>query len=218
MNPSLKVKICGLTSERDALDACCLGADILGFNLVPVSKRYVDPYTVRHIIQCLPPFVTRVGIFADEELSVVNDLTSFLGLDAVQLHGHEEADYCLRVRAPVIKAVRVGGREDLEGLHRFRVAAFLLDARVEGELGGTGRTFPWEIAEDFCRENRVIVAGGLRPDNVGEVIRTLVPCGVDAASGVESAPGVKDPQLVEEFIRAARDTALGNGGCDDIAC
>lgn len=219
MKPLLKIKICGLTREQDALEACSLGADILGFNLVPESKRYIDPYTVRDIIRSMPPFVSKVGIFADEDLQVVNDLASFMGLDAVQLHGHEDETYCGKVKACVIKAVRVGGAEDLLGLEGYDVSAFLLDARVEGELGGTGRTFPWKVAEDFCRRNRVIAAGGLNAANVAEAVRILTPYGVDSASGVESAPGIKDPDLMEAFIRAARCAAMGNGGgCNDIAC
>ncbi len=219
MKPSLKIKICGLTREQDAVEACSLGAVILGVNLVPGSKRYIDPYTARDIIGCLPPFVSKVGIFADEEVQVVNDLVSFLGLDAAQLHGHEDETYCKRVKACVIKAVRVGGPEDLEGLGGFDVSAFLLDAFVEGQLGGTGKTFPWKVAEDFCRDHRVILAGGLNAANVSEAVRALTPYGVDAASGVESSPGIKDPDLVERFIRTARCAVMGNGGgCNDIAC
>ncbi|UCG38878.1 MAG: phosphoribosylanthranilate isomerase [bacterium] len=215
----IKIKICGITRLEDALKACALGADILGFNFVPSSKRYVDPYAVRGIIAALPPFVTTVGIFAGEELSVVNDMIAFAALDAVQLHGDEDSVYCRGVRAPVIKAVRVAGGADLQDLGQYSVSAYLLDAREEGALGGTGRTFPWQEAVDFCGANRVFVAGGLRPENVAAAIRLLKPYGVDAASGVESAPGRKDAGLMESFIRAARCAAVASGGgCGDIAC
>jgi len=219
MTPSLKIKICGITRSEDASVACSLGVDLLGFNFVPVSKRYLNPYTAKAIIDSLPPFISKVGIFADEELSVVNDLAGFLSLDAAQLHGKEDVQYCRRVTIPVVKAVHVQGPEDLSGLEEYDVSAFLLDTKVEGELGGTGQTFPWEHAVDLCQKFRVIVAGGLTPDNVAEAVRTLSPYGVDTASGVEISPGVKDADLMENFVRAARCAAAGNGGkCSGIAC
>ena len=219
MMSCLKVKICGITRLQDAMDACDLGADILGFNFVPASPRYLNPYTAKDIISSLPPFVTTVGIFADEELSVLNDLAMFLNLDAVQLHGSEDARYCHRVESPVLKALRVAAESDLEGVDEFDVSAYLLDARVDGVLGGSGQTFPWEVARDFCRSQKVFVAGGLTPENVGDAVRTLTPYGVDAASGVETQPGIKDPILVERFIRAARCAGIGNGGgCGEVAC
>ncbi|MDF1536551.1 MAG: phosphoribosylanthranilate isomerase [bacterium] len=213
----IKIKICGFTRPEDTLFACELGADILGFNFVPQSRRYTNPYAAREMISSLPPFVTTVGVFADEEAGVVNDLVDFLGLDAVQLHGRESAAYCRKIRTPVIRAVRVGEAADLEGLGNYEVAAFLLDAKVPGTLGGSGQTFPWELARDLCRTRKVFVAGGLSPANVAEAIKTLAPYGVDTASGVESGPGMKDPGLMGSFIRAARLAANYNGGaCGDI--
>lgn len=214
----LKVKICGITRLQDAMDACDLGADVLGFNFVPASPRYLNPYTAREIIRALPPFVTTVGIFADEELAVVNDMAVFLNLDAVQLHGHEDVRYCSAVKSPVVRALRVASEADLEKVDEMSVSAYLLDARVDGVLGGSGQTFPWEIAREICRLQKVFVAGGLTPENVAEAVRTLAPYGVDTASGVESEPGIKDPVLVERFIRAARCAGMGNGGrCGEIA-
>jgi phosphoribosylanthranilate isomerase len=215
----VKVKICGITRLQDALDACDLGADILGFNFVPASPRYLNPYTAREIISALPPFVTIMGVFADEELSVLGDMTQFLNLDALQLHGSEDARYCRKVKIPVIKALRVASSSDLEGLDEYAVSAYLLDARVPDVLGGSGQTFPWKVAKDFCRSKRVFVAGGLTPDNVGDAVRTLAPYGVDTASGVETEPGIKDPALVERFIKTARCAGIGNGGgCSEVAC
>lgn len=218
-NGSLKIKICGLTRQEDAIAASTLGADILGFNFVPGSKRYLNPYSAREIIKSLPPFISKVGIFANEDPEVINELTGFLGLDAVQLHGDEDDRYCVDIKAPVIKALRVGSSEDLLGQSSYHVSAFLLDAMVEGELGGTGKTFDWRVAVEFAQNNRIFVAGGLTPENVGEAVRILEPYGVDTASGVESEPGVKDHKLIEEFIKAARSAAAGNGGeTNDIAC
>lgn len=215
----IRIKICGITRLQDAMDACDLGADVLGFNFVPASPRYLNPYTAREIISALPPFVTRMGVFAGEDLALLNDMARFLNLDAVQLHGEEDAAYCRKVDRPVVKAIRVGDGSDLKGVDEFTVSAYLLDARVESVLGGSGRAFPWEIARDFCRSNRVFVAGGLKPENVVQAVRTLAPYGVDTASGVESEPGIKDPLLMERFIVAARCAGIGNGGgCSETVC
>lgn len=215
---NIKVKICGITSLEDALDACAAGADLLGFNFVPESPRYVNPYTVRGIIASLPPFVLSVGVFAGEEPSVVNDIAGFLRLDAVQLHGSEDSGYCRRMNAKVIKAVRVSEQRDLEGLDAFDAAAVLLDAKVDGLLGGSGKTFPWEIASGLCERRRVFVAGGLTPDNVGAAVRLLAPYGVDTASGVETRPGEKDPVLMKRLIMEAKSAAMDIGGKNrDIA-
>ena len=214
----VKVKICGITRPQDALDACDLGADVLGFNFVPGSPRYLNPYAARDIIFGLPPFVTIMGVFADEELSVLNDMAEFMNLDVLQLHGNEDAQYCRKVNNPVVRAIRVSSPADLEGLDEYDVSAYLLDARVDGVLGGSGQTFPWKVARDFCRHRKVFVAGGLTPENVGEAVRTLAPYGVDTASGVEVEPGIKDPALVGRFIRAARCADIGNGGgCSEVA-
>ncbi len=215
---NIKIKICGITRLQDALIACDLGADLLGFNFVPGSKRYVNPYAARQIIASLPPFVSVVGIFADESPGVVNDLAAFLSLDAVQLHGHESPDCCGAVKATVIKAIRIGSAGDLEEIKGYDVPAFLLDSRVKGALGGTGVTFPWHLASELCKVRRVFVAGGMTPGNVADAVRILAPFGVDTASGVEVEPGIKDRGLMEKFIRAARCAAARNGGeCFDHA-
>jgi len=214
---NIRVKICGITRRQDALDACAAGADLLGFNFVPESKRYVNPYAVRDIIASLPPFILTVGVFANEDLRILNDMSSFLHLDAVQLHGEEDPSYCRKVELPVIKAVRVASEEDVRDLDRFDVAALLLDSKVKGALGGSGVVFPWHLASDLCESRRVFVAGGMNPQNVGQAVKTLGPFGVDAASGVEIGPGIKDRILMESFIDAARRAAAQPGGnCVDI--
>ena len=209
---NIKVKICGITRLQDALDACNCGADLLGFNFVPESRRYINPYSAREIIASLPPFVMKVGVFADEELGVVNDMAQFLNLDVVQLHGEEDHIYCQSVKTTVIKAVRVREESDLKGLDAFEVPALLIDSRVEGVLGGSGVTFPWKVASDICLRRRIFLAGGFTPVNVGEAVRVLSPYGVDTASGVETEPGIKNRDLTEQFIRAARNAAMDNGG------
>lgn len=209
---NVRVKICGITRDQDARDACVAGADLLGFNFVPESKRYVNPYAAREIITSLPPFVLSVGVFANEALGVVNDLSAFLRLNAVQLHGDEDPSYCRKVLVPVIKAVRVASEVDLRNLKRYDVAALLLDSKVNGTLGGSGVPFPWHLALDLCGCRRVFIAGGMDPGNVGRAIRALSPFGVDAASGVEIQPGIKDKVLMERFISSARRAAAEVGG------
>jgi phosphoribosylanthranilate isomerase len=146
-------------------------------------------------------------------------MIQFLNLDAVQLHGSEDSRYCRKVKKSVVKAVRVSSPADLEGLDEYDVSAYLLDARVAGVLGGSGRTFPWEMAKGFCRDKKVFVAGGLTSENVGDAVRILNPFGVDTASGVEVRPGIKDSALVERFINYARCACIGNGGgCSETAC
>jgi phosphoribosylanthranilate isomerase len=208
---TIKIKICGITRAEDAADACELGADLLGFNFIPESKRYINPYAAREIISTLPPFVMSVGVFADEEQHVVNDMTRFLRLDAVQLHGSESPSYCTGVNAPVIKAMRIGAVEDLEGARCYDVPALLLDSKVKGIMGGSGKTFPWHFAAGLCDVKRIFVAGGITPDNVAEAIHTLSPFGIDCASGVEVKPGVKDRGLMEKLIGEAVRAAAGNG-------
>ncbi|MBN2719542.1 MAG: phosphoribosylanthranilate isomerase [Proteobacteria bacterium] len=209
---NIRVKICGITRRRDALDACAAGADLLGFNFVPQSRRYLNPYAARDIIASLPPFVLSVGIFANEDPRVINDLSSFLHLNAVQLHGDEDPSCCRKMDLPVIKAVRVASEEDIRDLERFDVAALLLDSKVSGALGGSGVVFPWHLATKLCESRRVFIAGGMSPENVAEAIKTLGPFGVDAASGVETGPGIKDRALMESFIQAARRAAAQSGG------
>lgn len=214
----LKVKICGITRLQDALDACERGADILGFNFVPASPRYLNPYTAREIISGLPPFVVAMGVFADEDPGTVNELARFLDLGAIQLHGSEDASYAGRIERPVVKALRVAEPADLEKVDEFDISAYLLDSRIDGILGGSGKTFPWRVAEDFCGRHRVFAAGGLTPDNVGDAVRVLKPYGVDTASGVETSPGIKDPVLVDRFIRTARCARVNiGGGCGEAS-
>jgi len=209
---NIRVKICGITRNQDARDACLAGADLLGFNFVSGSKRYVNPYAAREIITSLPPFVLSVGVFANEDLGVVNDLSAFLRLNAVQLHGDEDPSYCAKVLVPVIKAVRIASEVDLKISKGYDVAALLLDSKVNGTLGGSGKTFPWHLASGLCGSARVFIAGGMDPENVGKAIRTLAPFGVDAASGVETEPGIKDKALMERFVGSARRAAAKAGG------
>jgi phosphoribosylanthranilate isomerase len=200
--PRPRIKICGLTRLEDALLAAELGADALGFNLWPGSKRHLDADAVRAIVDRLPPFVTTVGVFVNQSPTDVLALAAESGVQAVQLHGDESWEDVNGYPIPAVKAFRVAGPESLVHLHRYRVKAVLLDAPSAG-FGGSGQTFDWALAADVARRARVVLAGGLGPDNVADAIRAVRPYAVDVASGVERAPGVKDPEKLRRFVENA---------------
>jgi phosphoribosylanthranilate isomerase len=203
---SVRVKICGILRLEDALLAARLGADALGFNLWPGSRRFITPAAVRAIVARLPPFVTPVGVFVNQPPAEVRAALVDTGLGAVQLHGDEPGQDCAGYPVPVLKALRVSGPESLAALERYPVQGFVLDAPSAG-FGGSGATFDWSLAREAARRATVILAGGLTPDNVGAAIRAVQPWGVDVASGVESSPGVKDPDKLARFIARAKETA-----------
>ena len=205
----VKVKICGITSLEDALTSIEAGADALGFVFYPLSPRHVFPELAADIIRKLPSFVQTVGLFVDEELSVVNATADHCGLDIVQLHGEEAPEYCDDIRRRVIKAFRVKDITTLDSLQQYHVSGYLLDTWSPLALGGTGKTFNWEIAAEASnRGHRVILAGGLTSDNVAEAVRQVAPYAVDVSSGVECSPGRKDTDKIRTFIIQARQAAL----------
>lgn len=200
----MKVKICGVTSVDDARRAADLGADAIGVNFFSQSKRFVDLGTARAIVTALPPLVWVVGVFVNEPLRSLRRIASQVGLHAVQLHGDEPARFAAKTGLPTFKALHVGAAlPDFSGFES--VAALVLDAAQPG-YGGGGLTFDWAHARAVARRRPVLLAGGLTPKNVAAAIRAVRPYGVDVASGVESAPGVKDPKKLAAFLRAARST------------
>lgn len=202
----VRVKICGITRVEDALAAVEAGADALGFMFYPPSPRHVTAATAREISRALPPFVARVGVFVDAAPAEVGTVLGEGGMDTLQFHGNETPAYCRGFPAArVIKAFRVSGPETLDRLAEYAAFAWLLDSYVAGSMGGTGRTFNWELAGDAVRRGgRVILAGGLNPDTVARAVAAVRPYGVDVSSGVESAPGRKDPAKLRDFIAAAK--------------
>ena len=205
----VKVKICGITTATDAIMAATAGADALGFNFWPGSKRYIDPKRAMAVRHALPPFTAAVGLFVDSDLDTVKDIATRCRLDYVQLHGHEGVRYVdeLARLVPVIKAIRVQDEQDLVDLERYRAEAYLLDTYVRGKPGGTGETFDWELARRASSRARVVLAGGLTPENVALAVR---PYAVDVASGVEEQgePGKKSRKLVSQFVRQAKSVEL----------
>lgn len=208
----MKVKICGITSYQDAVLALDAGCDGLGFNFYAASPRYIEPAAARAIVRRLPPFVTTVGLFVNgRDPSTVAALARAAGVAVLQLHGDESPEFCRKLaRWPVIKAIRVGKGFSAAGLDAYPVAAFLLDAKDPKLYGGTGRTFDWRVAAAVKELRPVILAGGLRPENVADAIRAVRPYGVDVSSGVETRPGKKDPTKLAAFIEEVRHA------CEDL--
>ena len=201
----VRVKICGITNSDDARHAADCGADALGFVFYAGSPRCVTPEQARELVAGLPPFVTRVGLFVNEDPGRIRAIIASCGLDAVQLHGDEPPAACVLPPCRVIKGVRPRHAADLAALAAYPVAALLVDAAVPGQFGGTGQRADWELAARLAARQRVILAGGLTPANVAAAVRQVRPYAVDVASGVESAPGRKDPDLVAQFIRMAKE-------------
>lgn len=200
----VRVKICGITTIDDALHAVQEGADALGFVFHGKSPRYLSPEQAKEIIEALPPFVQAVGLFVNAEAGLVNDIADYCRLDLVQLHGDESPEYCELIRRRVIKVFRVRNINSLDPVKNYRVAALLLDAYSPEAYGGTGLSFDWEFAGNVLQFGPVILAGGLTPDNVREAVEKVAPYAVDVSTGVESAPGRKDPEKVRAFIRRAK--------------
>jgi phosphoribosylanthranilate isomerase len=200
-----RVKICGLTSADDALAAVEAGADAVGFVLYKESPRCIPVEQAQEIIRQLPPFVTTVGLFVNQPTHWVRVMADRCGVDAFQFQGDETPDYCEGFGQRAIKAIRVRDRTSLNRMGEYKVRAFVLDAYREGEYGGTGHTFDWDLAVDAKDHGRIILAGGLTPENVVEAIRRVRPFAVDVSSGVEgSIRGVKDHGKIRAFIQAAR--------------
>lgn len=199
------MKICGITNIADALHASACGADALGFVFYPGSPRFVDPDRARRIIAELPPMVTTVGLFVNQSPARIREMVEFCGLNTVQLHGEEEPDQCSYPPCRVIKALRLKGGMDESVFSAYRVSALLLDAYVPDQYGGTGHCCDWARATEIASRHRVILAGGLNPENVSDAVRQVRPYGVDVSSGVEKSPGQKDPEKVATFIRMARE-------------
>lgn len=203
----VRVKICGVTRAEDALAAVRLGADALGFNFWPGSKRHITAAAARGIIARLPPFVTPVGVFVNQLEGEMRAIAAETGIQVFQLHGDEPPELCARLPLPVVKAIPVDQVRALSRLLSYEVSAFLLDTPSRG-YGGSGEPFDWSLAEGVSEVAPVILAGGLTPENVAAAVRAVRPYAVDVASGVESSPGVKDMARMSRFFAAVREVHL----------
>ncbi len=199
------VKVCGITRLDDALAAVDAGANAIGFVFWPNSPRFIDPYRARAIARALPPFVTAVGLFVNQPAAHIAGVAALVRLGAVQLHGDETPEFAASIAAPIIRALPV---------HRAAAwpagATLLLDAHDPARRGGTGQTIDWAAARTIASERRVLLAGGITPENAAQAIAEVQPFGIDVSSGVERAPGVKDHERLEALFEAVH-------GIGDIA-
>jgi phosphoribosylanthranilate isomerase len=210
------IKICGITTVEDGLAVAQAGADAVGLNFYPRSRRYISPGIAREIAQALSKGIVRAGVFVNKAAEEVCRLFDETPLDLIQLHGDEPPEFLLQLgNRPAIKTFSLKSasiQRVVEYLDRCRKLAALpcmlmIDSQTAGQYGGTGKTCDWNAAREYVAEIKsppLILAGGLTPENVAEAIRTVRPAAVDVASGVESSPGRKDPLLVAAFVRAAR--------------
>ena len=206
-----KIKFCGIARLEDAEHAAELGAWAVGMIFWPGSARRCSRADAEAIGAALHRRAELAGVFVNEHLDTVAEAADAFGLTLLQFHGDEGPVYCAeaarRTGAKTIKAARVAGRADIRDLRAFQTDFHLLDAHVPGQQGGTGETFAWELAKEHPRDRPLILSGGLVPGNVGDAIASVRPFAVDVASGVESAPGVKDHAQMAAFAAAVRATA-----------
>jgi phosphoribosylanthranilate isomerase len=201
-----KIKICGFTRPEDVECLKELDVDFAGFIFVPESPRYLPIEAAREIIPRVPSGVGRVGVFADAAEDEIREIIRAVPLDILQFHGHESPAYCECFGLSYFKALRVKQAINFHYLSLYNPLAFLLDTFVLKTLGGTGKTFNWDLAvEAKTQRTPIILAGGLTPENVAGAIRKVRPWGVDVSSGVESRPGIKDHEKIRVFVESVRN-------------
>lgn len=207
MQTRVRIKICGITRPVDAVVASHSGADAIGLVFYEKSPRCINIETAISIVNAVPPFISKVGVFVEPDETTVRSILENISLDSLQFHGDESPELCRKFDKPYIKAVRMAAGADLlEYAGRYSDAsALLLDTHVEGIHGGTGRVFDWSLVPADPGKP-VILAGGLNAGNVGEAIARVNPYAVDVSGGVESEKGIKDKNRIDAFIRAVKDS------------
>lgn len=202
----VRIKICGITRFEDARVAANLGVDALGFIFFKKSPRYIAPEEAAKIIRQLPPFISRVGVFVNEELPSILEIAQIAGIDTLQLHGTESPDFCDQSPLPVLKTFSVKPDMNFSILDTYKTAGFLLDTWNSNMYGGSGKTFDWTIAKNICaRFNNVVIAGGLGASNIEEALDMVHPYGIDISSGVEIMPGVKNPHKMRDVVKIVKN-------------
>jgi phosphoribosylanthranilate isomerase len=212
--PRTWIKICGICRLEDGLAAAEAGADAIGF-VFAESPRRIDAEAARTIARDLPPHVLRFGVFVDETPAEIARVVAAAELDRVQLHGFEEPMVRELVGTRVVKAFRARDESVIEEIAGWAVDTFFLDTWTPEAAGGTGRPFDWGVARRAAQLGRLILAGGLTPDNVGTAIQEVRPFGVDVSSGVEEFPGVKDARRIRDFVDAVRRADRERAGAAD---
>jgi phosphoribosylanthranilate isomerase len=206
VSAAVRIKICGITTIEDAEVCLGVGVDTIGLNLVPASPRFIDVGTASTIARAVGSAAEIVLVVADQSVESLRELMRQTGAACLQLHGEESPDTVAALLPRAYKAIRVAGEGDVAVADSFPGERILVDAKVAGRLGGTGQTVDFDLVASLARRRRLLLAGGLTPDNVARAIERVRPFGVDVASGVE-APGTprrKDPARVAGFVRAVR--------------
>ncbi len=203
---SPKVKICGITRAEDAGVAAELGASAVGFIFIRTSPRYLEPGRAKKIVQHLPPFVTPVGIVSHISRPEALAIVASSGVRCLQLHENDRRQEIGELPVPHYPVFRVSPEFKVDMLRVITTSAFMLNTYVDGTLGGTGKTFDWNVAVEAKQYGRLILSGGLNPENIGDAVRKVGPYAVDASSGVERSPGIKDHDKLEAFFKAIRES------------
>ena len=199
----MKIKICGITNKEDADNAISLGVDAIGFIFAENSQRTISLEKAEDISIFLPPFVSRGGVFVNQPLDYVHDISDRCNLDYVQLHGEESPDYCIQCKKKLIKVFRVNEEKDLDSIEKYQgiVSALLLDTKVKDVYGGSGQVFDWGLAISAKEYHLpLILSGGINSSNIHKAIQLVNPYAIDISSGVESSPGEKDYHKMESVI------------------
>lgn len=196
----MKVKICGITNIEDAKLSHKFGADAIGFIFYKKSKRFIEPKDAKVIINQLPPFVFKVGVFVNESVEEINEIAKEVKLNFVQLHGEEPPEMIAQIELPVIKVFRVKDNFDFAVLSQYKNCSFLLDAFDEKEYGGTGQKFNWnKIPIEL--QSKIILAGGVSAENIEKIYNEIKPYAIDVSSSVEIKPGKKDEIKLKELFK-----------------
>jgi phosphoribosylanthranilate isomerase len=198
-----RIKICGITNYDDAEFSALSGADALGF-IFAESPRQISQQKAKEIINALPPFVSKIGVFVDESIENITDAIINGRLDAVQIHGDINLDDLRKLPVPFIKTFRIHNESDLDIIQSSNLSYFHLDTYQLGIMGGTGMQFDWNIAKKASRYGRVILSGGLTPENIIHALETAKPYAVDVCGGVEDKPGIKNHDKIKTFINEVR--------------
>jgi len=211
MHSRTRIKVCGITTVEDAKEAIRVGVDAIGFIFAEKSPRYISPEKVKEIVAQLVPFVHLVGVFVDSDPVEVQEIIDYCGLTHVQLHGSEDGEYCEKLAQAatpcrLLKAFRVGRETTAADFTPYvdSVKGYLLDTYVQGQEGGTGKTFDWSIIESLGLKQPIILAGGISAENVAQAIKSVRPFAVDVNSGVEDEPGRKDHAKLQQFVELVR--------------
>ena len=195
----MKIKICGITNYEDAKLACDLGADAIGFIFYKKSKRSVDAEEVKNIISKLPAFILKVGVFVNERIDIVNQIMQDCKLNIAQLHGDENVEYLNEINFPVVKALRISNNYDYNILKQYLNFNILLDTFNNNEFGGTGTNFKWDtIPSDI--KSKIILAGGIKEENLEEIFSNILPYAIDVSSSLEEFPGKKNKSKMLSFF------------------